>query len=352
MGKNIWLLGILCFAILGIFGGVRYFNADKRASAGIESESNIIVHDRGNYPGTKQLLAKRKNAQFETLDTFKVFYDFKFEDQIEKSNITFIHKIVDDAGKYYKAIHYDHGNGVAVADIDNDGKLEYITAYWYESQLKQVPFIKIYDDDGTDITDTWLGDKYMDTSKKHGGGGVNVVDINNDGYIDIIPRDGWNYFRDSHSPNMGDFTDKTRGTFGIFLNDGTKFNQYNLDFRDFNGGEAWLKHGQDYPYGQGWQGQRHVIDIDNDGFYELLIIDDWYQPRKMDILTLDYKNRIDDLSDVSIKEDSIKVIKLSAADLKGGTISYSAKSSENNVTVAISNDTLTLTPALNAGVSH
>src|SRR2546430_11285609 len=31
------------------------------------------------------------------------------------------HRIVDDAGLYYKAVHYDHGNGVAIADVDGDG---------------------------------------------------------------------------------------------------------------------------------------------------------------------------------------------------------------------------------------
>ena len=127
------------------------------------------------------------------------------------------------------------------------------------------------------------------------------------------------------------------GTFAIFINDGNKFNQFNVDFTDY----------QDNPYGMGWQGNRYPVDFDKDGFYEIMIINDKLGKANIDIVTVDYKNNIEDLSDVSIKEDSIKVIKLSAADLKGGTISYSAKSSENNVTVAISNDTLTLTPALN-----
>ena len=238
----------------------------------------------------------------------------------------------------------NYQDGFHLADIDNDGKLEYITAYWYESKDKQVPFIKIYDDDGTDITDTWLGDNYMDTSKKHGGNGVNVVDLNNDGYIDIIPRDGWNYYQDSHSPNMGDFTDTTRGTFGIFLNDGTKFNQYNIDFSHLDIDEesaTYLRSGSRLY-------SKEPVDFDNDGLYEFLIrFDRGDGNANMDIVTINYKNNIEDISDLSIKEDSIKVIKLPGADLKGGTISYSAKSSENNVTATVSNDTLTLTPALN-----
>ena len=236
--------------------------------------------------------------------------------------------------------------GFHPADIDKDGNLEYITFNWLESTSTsgEGPFINVFDDDGTDITEEWLGDNYADITKKNWSNGGKVLDVNNDGYPDIVPKDGWRYDGATHDPPK---VEGMYGTFAIFINDGTKFNQYNLDFTDYKGSGDWTKAGQQYPYGKGWQGFRVPVDFDKDGFYEILIFDDWYQPRKMDILTLDYKNRIDDLSDVSIKEDSIKVIKLSAADLKGGTISYSAKSSENNVTVAISNDTLTLTPALN-----
>ncbi len=66
-------------------------------------------------------LEARKKAQMETLDKFKVFHDFQFSDRLSESGITFLHRIVDDAGKHYKPIHYDHGNGIAVADVDNDG---------------------------------------------------------------------------------------------------------------------------------------------------------------------------------------------------------------------------------------
>src|SRR5206468_3102672 len=38
--------------------------------------------------------------------------------------ITFTHRIVDDAGRTYKAAHYDHGNGIAMADVDGDGRLD------------------------------------------------------------------------------------------------------------------------------------------------------------------------------------------------------------------------------------
>ncbi len=62
-----------------------------------------------------------REAQLRTVDDFDVFYDFQFTDQVTESGIDFKHRIVSDAGKTYKAVHYDHGNGVAVADVDGDG---------------------------------------------------------------------------------------------------------------------------------------------------------------------------------------------------------------------------------------
>ncbi len=67
-------------------------------------------------------LKERKEKQLATRYRFRVFHDFQFEDQYPRSQITFQHQIVDDAGKDYKAVHYDHGNGLAVADVDGDGR--------------------------------------------------------------------------------------------------------------------------------------------------------------------------------------------------------------------------------------
>ena len=51
------------------------------------------------------------------------FHDFTFTDRLRESGITFRNRSVDDAGRTYKAAHYDHGNGLAVADVDGDGRL-------------------------------------------------------------------------------------------------------------------------------------------------------------------------------------------------------------------------------------
>src|SRR6185436_1898162 len=71
-----------------------------------------------------QTLEARGRAQFATVDKFKVPINFRFTDRVQESGITFVHHIVDDAGKTYKAAHYDHGNGVAAADVDGDGLVD------------------------------------------------------------------------------------------------------------------------------------------------------------------------------------------------------------------------------------
>lgn len=69
-------------------------------------------------------LEERRLEQLETVDKFNVVHDFSFTDKVEESGIRFRNKIVDDAGKTYKAVHYDHGNGIAIADVDGDGYLD------------------------------------------------------------------------------------------------------------------------------------------------------------------------------------------------------------------------------------
>jgi hypothetical protein len=76
-------------------------------------------------------LEARGAAERTSLSRFKVAHDFRFTDRLPESGITFVHQIVDDAGKTYKAAHYDHGNGIAVADVDGDG----LPDVYFTSQL-------------------------------------------------------------------------------------------------------------------------------------------------------------------------------------------------------------------------
>ncbi len=67
-------------------------------------------------------LAARGNAQQEAAGRPGVFHQFHFTDRLKESGITFVHRAVDDVRKSYRPVHYDHGNGIAAADVDGDGR--------------------------------------------------------------------------------------------------------------------------------------------------------------------------------------------------------------------------------------
>ena len=69
-------------------------------------------------------LDQRRERQVQAATGTGPFHEFHFTDARLASGITFRHRFVEDAGRAYKAVHYDHGNGVAVADVDGDGRLD------------------------------------------------------------------------------------------------------------------------------------------------------------------------------------------------------------------------------------
>jgi len=81
-------------------------------------------------------LEPRRQAQLKTADSMKVLHSFSFADRQQESGIRFLHQIVDDAGRTYKGVHYDHGNGMAIADVDNDQLIDvYFTTQLGDNEL-------------------------------------------------------------------------------------------------------------------------------------------------------------------------------------------------------------------------
>ena len=69
-------------------------------------------------------LATLGEEQRKTASRSAVFQDFRFTDRLPESSITYRNRVVSDAAKTYKSAHYDHGTGMAVADVDGDGRLD------------------------------------------------------------------------------------------------------------------------------------------------------------------------------------------------------------------------------------
>jgi hypothetical protein len=64
---------------------------------------------------------ERARLEEEAAAGSEVRRDLQFTDQLEASGITFHNRVVDDLKRRLKPVHYDHGNGIATADVDGDG---------------------------------------------------------------------------------------------------------------------------------------------------------------------------------------------------------------------------------------
>lgn len=145
------------------------------------------------------ILAQRKHEQLQTVSQFQVFYQFQFADKLKQSGITFVNHIVDDAGKNYQKAHYDHGNGIVVADVDGDGLYD----IYFVSQVG-----------GNELWKNLGGGKFRNITKEAGVGvparisvSASFADIDNDGDPDLFvttvrggnllfENDGHGHFRD------------------------------------------------------------------------------------------------------------------------------------------------------------
>ncbi|HEV7504514.1 MAG TPA: CRTAC1 family protein [Thermoanaerobaculia bacterium] len=110
--------------VVGIFLGV----VTLGAAAVAQMEHGQMEHSHGQnvfyFPDQDEgvaALPARKAAQLAAASQIGVFHGFQFTDRQPESGITFRNEETDDSGRAYKAVHYDHGNGVAVADVDGDG---------------------------------------------------------------------------------------------------------------------------------------------------------------------------------------------------------------------------------------
>ena len=167
-------------------------------------------------------LDSRKELQVASRDSHQAFMDFNFQDSVEVSGITFKNQIVDDAGKYHKAVHYDHGNGLAVADIDNDGFLD----VYFSTQIgKNEMWRNVGDGKFVNVTtdDISVSDKI--------GVSASFADTDNDGDADLFVTTvrGGNYFFENDG--KGNFSDKTKssGLGYIGHSSGAVFFDFNKD---------------------------------------------------------------------------------------------------------------------------
>jgi hypothetical protein len=218
------LLALLC--ALAVLSPPARPEARAAAAAAPPQVVNVPEQDAGI-----ETLAARERAERAAADKLKVFHDFQFHDRLPESGITFVHRIVDDAGKTYKAAHYDHGNGIAAADVDGDGLID----VYFVNQLG-----------GNQLWKNLGHGKFKDITEEAGVGlpgrisvSATFADINNDGCPDL-------------------YVTTVRGGNALFLND------CHGHFKDITK-EAGLEY-------VGHSSAAVFFDYDRDGRLDLLLV--------------------------------------------------------------------------------
>jgi enediyne biosynthesis protein E4 len=253
-------------------------------------------------------LAARATAQRGTVNQFKVFHQFQFRDSVAESGITFFNYVVDDAARFHKPVHYDHGTGIAAADVDGDGLEDlYFVNQLTGSQLwknlgggrfrnlNSVAGVALADrvgvtasfadtdNDGDQdlfVTTVRGGNvlfendgrgRFSDVSKAAGvdhvghSSGAVFFDYDNDGLLDL------------YVCNVGRYTTNLRGKGGAYegLQDAF-FGHLHRDRSEFAilyknmGGNRFRDVTKEVGLGDaGWSGDASVADLNGDGFADL-----------------------------------------------------------------------------------
>ncbi|MEO8082948.1 MAG: CRTAC1 family protein [Ardenticatenales bacterium] len=169
-------------------------------------------------------LAQRAANQRTAAEHVAAVHDFTYDDVRAQSGITFVSHTVDDILRTAKAVHYDHGASIAVADVDGDGRLD---VYF----VRQVGANELYRN---------VGDgRFEDITARAGvaapdriGVGASFADIDNDGDADLLTtsirrgnllyiNDGTGVFADRSAASGLDFSCHASGvTFFDFDRDG------------------------------------------------------------------------------------------------------------------------------------
>lgn len=180
-------------------------------------------------PGVRSLAARR-DAQLKTAGTFTVFHGFTLSDQLPSTGIRFVNRVVDDAARTFKVGHYDHGTGLAAADVDGDGLVDlYFVSQRGGNQLWRNLGNGRFEDT-TERAGVALADRVSVTAS--------FADIDNDGDADL-------------------FVTSVRGGNALFANDGRGV------FRDVTAGAGvgLMKHSSGAVF----------LDYDRDGLVDLFV---------------------------------------------------------------------------------
>jgi len=272
-----------------------------------------VINPYGQTENTQRALEANRQKQLESAKAWKTFHDFQFTNWAEASGIRFEQRPVDDGARDYKAVHYDHGNGLAAADVDGDGridlyfvnqiggnelwrnlgggKFENVTAAAGVALTNKVgvtaSFADIDNDGWPDlfVTTVRMGNvlfrnlgqgKFKDITAEAGLGvrrathssGATFFDFNRDGLLDLFVS------------NVGVYTRNETGRGGFFLGHSDAFqgwqfparSEQSVLYQNLGGGkfeDVSRKVGLEH---RGWSGDATFCDLNQDGYPELYVL--------------------------------------------------------------------------------
>ena len=310
------LFSVLVLLALPLYG--QHDHAAPPPGLAAQEGGYTVIHVPPKDAGADTLEA-RGQAERANAGKFKVFHGFRFTDRQPGSGITFAHQIVDDAGKTYKAAHYDHGNGVAVADVNGDGMAD----IFFTSQIGGNELWKNLGD-GTFANVTTLAGVGM---KDRISVSAAFADVDNDGDQDLyvttvrmgnllFENDGKGKFRDitkasglgyvGHSSgavffdydldgrldlflvNVGKYTTEERGPGGYYIAYENAFQGHmfperterSVLYRNLGGNKFADVSEQTGLLDGGWSGDATAADFNEDGWPDLYLAND-YGPEEM-----------------------------------------------------------------------
>ncbi|MCP4205126.1 MAG: hypothetical protein GY769_24720 [bacterium] len=261
---------------------------------------------------TPSWLADRRRAQLSDAAGYRVLHDFSLQNRLEETGISFVNQVTEDSAKQYKTNHYDHGNGVAAADVDADGFMD----LYFTSQI------------GTNELWRNLGEgRFENITEVAGVGLANRIsvaasfgDVDNDGDPDLfvtsvrggnalLVNDGAGRFKNTteqaglasrfHSSgsvffdydrdglldlfvtNVGRYTTDEVGPSGYYIGYLIAFDGHlkperaerSILYRNLGGGRFEDVSEQTRLVEKGWNGDAAPLDLNQDGWTDLYITD-------------------------------------------------------------------------------
>jgi enediyne biosynthesis protein E4 len=271
---------------------------------------SLAQQPRADQQAVARWLEARRVQQSEAARTAGVYTDFRFTNKLAESRIQFAHRAVADCNKQYKAIHYDHGNGLAIADVDGDGRFDvYFVGQLGGNQLWRnggggrfedvtsvagvglhdricvtASFADIDNDGDPDlfVTTVRFGNalfenlgqgRFRDITAEAGlayvghSSGAVFFDYDNDGQLDLFVTNVGRYTTDEQGPG-GYFVGMKDGFRGHLI---AERSEPSILYRNL-GGKKFRNVSREVLQHSAWSGDATFMDFNQDGFPDLYVL--------------------------------------------------------------------------------